>query len=87
MIDPKIMSLAQRLATSPHRYITDGQLVGFRARWGMSADDARRAAILADRIRRHQQAAEGRPNFHVVPVGLHEPIELQPRRKKRWRPG
>lgn len=86
MSDPKIMSLAQRLATSPHRYMTDAQLGAFRGPWGVSADNARKAAILADRIRRHQQAAEGRPNFHVVPVDLHEPIELQPRRKKRWRP-
>lgn len=78
MITPEIMTLAQRLATSRHRYISDQALSACIRQWSprLSLEDARRAAIVADRIRRHRQAEEGRPSFHVDLVPLDAPIEL-----------
>lgn len=93
MITPEIMTFAQRLATSRHRFITDQALSACMLQWGprLSLEDARRAAIVADRIRRHQQAEEGRPSFHIDLVPIDAPVELiRPikgqKRKARRRP-
>lgn len=93
MIPPELMTFAERLATSRHRFISDQALSACIRQWGprLSMEDARRAAIVADRIRRHKQAEEGRPSFHVdlvpvdAPVELIRPIKGQ-KRKARRRP-
>lgn len=93
MMTGEIMTFAQRLAASKHRFISDQALSACMRQWGprLSLEDARRAAILADRLRRHQQAEEGRPNFSVDLVPLDAPIELihpikSQKRKARRRP-
>jgi hypothetical protein len=57
-MSPAILQLAEKLATSRVRYLNDHQLGAYRSKAGVSFDDARRAAILADRLRRQRQAKD-----------------------------
>jgi hypothetical protein len=82
-MSPAIISLAEKLATGRGRYLSDQQLGAHRHKAGLSFDDARRAAVLADRIRRQKQAEERRNDFHVVPVSLDAPISLMDRKDRR----
>lgn len=78
-MSPAIVELAERLAGSHVRYASDQSLAGFGKGLGLRLDDCRRAAILADRMRRHRQEEEGKAE--AVPVDA--PIVLLSKTDKR----
>ncbi|TAV04035.1 hypothetical protein [Rhizobium ruizarguesonis] len=63
-----IIEIAERLATSRYRFITDMQIGTLRRKYGASRDEIRSAAILADRLRRQRQMDEQWNTFTVAPL-------------------
>lgn len=61
----RVRDIAERLASSKVRYITDLETGAYRRHYGATRDEVRAAAIMADRIRRQKQIAENRPTFAV----------------------
>ncbi|MGO7542205.1 hypothetical protein ACC680_26895 [Rhizobium ruizarguesonis] len=53
-----IIDIAESLAKSRYRFITDMQIGALRRKYGASRDEIRSAAILADRLRRQRQIDE-----------------------------
>jgi len=82
-MSPAILQLAEKLATGLGRYLNDQQLGAYRSKMGVSFDDARRAAIVADRLRRQRQAEELRNTFHAEPLPINAPIALMDRKDRR----
>ena len=78
-----VMALAQRLASSGKIHISDTALAGYARRFNVDPDDGRRAAIIADRIRRRRQLDEGRNTFSAAPLPINAPIELLDRKDRR----
>lgn len=79
-----VADLAEHLAAGRLRFLTDVQIGQFRRLHGLTRDEVRTAAILADRIRRRRQMAEASNSFRVdglveldAPVVL--PIEVKPK--------
>lgn len=82
-MSPPILTLAEKLATGRGRYLSDQQLGAYRHQAGLSFDDARRAAIVADRLRRQRQASECLNTFHAKPLPIDAPISLLDRKDRR----
>lgn len=60
------VDLAAKLANSTARFIDDRKLKHAGRNYGLDFDDARRAAIIADRLRRQQQLDESRPGLRIT---------------------
>jgi hypothetical protein len=73
----ELLPMAERLISSGARYVEPTRLSAFARNYGLSRDDARRAAILADRLRRLQQQSEPSETLRVRPVPLDAPVVLQ----------
>lgn len=82
----RVRQIADRLATSDVRFITDPQIGAFRRHYQASRDEVRAAAILADRMRRQAQMAQNSPTFavHAI-VGPEAPIALPAEKSARER--
>lgn len=82
-----VTELAEVLASGRYRFLTDMQIGTLRRLYGASRDDVRKAAILADRIRRQRQVDEGSNTFRVcglVPVEapIVLPVEVKGKRRR-----
>lgn len=84
----RIDELAERLAESPGRFLTEVQMGPYQRHHGFTRDEVRTAAVLADRIRRRRQLSEGISTFRVdglvdidAPVIL--PVKEKPKRARR----
>jgi hypothetical protein len=79
-----VVAIAEALASSKYRFLTDVQIGTLRRIHKASRDEIRAAAIVADRIRRQRQLAEGRAAFAVVtPVDPLDAIALPAEPKAR----
>jgi hypothetical protein len=79
-----IIDIAESLATSRYRFITDMQIGALRRKYGASRDEIRSAAILADRLRRQRQLDEPCNTFTVSPlIPPHAPIALPKEQRLR----
>jgi hypothetical protein len=76
----QIMTLAEGLAGGTGRYVDDKRLRAAGRKFGLSFDDARRAGIIADRLRRERQAADG---LLVEAVRIDAPIALLDHKDRR----
>lgn len=77
-----IQQIAEKLATSRYRFLTDVQIGTLRRQFDATRDEIRTAAIIADRIRRQRQADELGNGFRVEPqISPDAPIELKPERR------
>jgi hypothetical protein len=83
-------SVAEDLSTTRFRYLNDVQIGALRRKYGVTRDEVRSAAIMADRIRRHRQAEEQRNSFRLELVAIDAPIVLKAEQKpskrkhERW---
>lgn len=84
----RIEELAERLAESPGRFLTELQMGPYQRHHGFTRDEVRTAAVLADRIRRRRQLSEGISTFRVdglvdidAPIIL--PVKEKPKRARR----
>lgn len=91
---PKIREIAEKLAGGRYRFLSDIQIGSIRSRYNATRDEVRTAAIMADRIRRQRQLAEGRNSFGVTglveigaPIVLKEENASKPRRRKDFQGG
>jgi hypothetical protein len=75
-------SIAEDLSRTRFRFLNDVQIGALRRKYGLTRDEVRAAAIMADRIRRHRQAEEHGNSFRIELVSLHALIELQPKGKR-----
>jgi len=77
-----IFAIAQDLATSKLRFLTDVQIGTLRRKYSASRDEIRMAAIVADRLRRQRQLDNQWNTFTVSPqIPPDAPITL-PREQK-----
>ncbi|MBY5316152.1 hypothetical protein [Rhizobium leguminosarum] len=63
-----ITAIAESLAKSHYRFITDTQIGALRRKYSASRDEIRCAAILADRLRRQRQLDNQWNTFIVSPL-------------------
>lgn len=82
-MSPAILALADRLASAGKIHVSDQALAGYGRRFKVDFDDARKAAIVADRLRRQRQAAERRNGFHTEPLPPDAPIVLVDKKDRR----
>lgn len=61
----RVRHIAERLASSKVRFITDLEIGAYRRQYGATRDEVRAAAIMADRIRRQEQVTRNLPTFAV----------------------
>ena len=81
-----IKAMAEYLASSRFRFLTDIQIGTMRRKYDASRDEVRAAAVMADRIRRQRQLRENRTGFTVAPeIAPDAPIDL-PEEKDRKEP-
>lgn len=80
----RVVAIAETLASSKYRFLTDVQIGTLRRIHKASRDEIRAAAILADRIRRQEQLSQNRPTFavHAI-VGPEVPITLPAEKRIR----
>ncbi|MGO8104923.1 hypothetical protein AB9F46_31530 [Rhizobium leguminosarum] len=79
-----IIDIAESLAKSRYRFITDMQIGALRRKYGASRDEIRSAAILADRLRRQRQLDNQWNTFTVSPqIPADAPIVLPKERRLR----
>jgi hypothetical protein len=67
----QIMTLAEGLAGGTGRYVDDKRLRAAGRKFGLSFDDARRAGIIADRLRR-ERGSQVIPNHRIGSVAANQ---------------
>lgn len=64
----RIEAIAQKLASSRYRFLTNVQIGTLRRLHKASRDEIRAAAIMADRLRRQEQVGQMSPSFTVKAI-------------------
>ncbi|MBO9136904.1 hypothetical protein J5289_21665 [Rhizobium sp. B230/85] len=72
-----MLAIAEELSTTHRRHLNNYQISIVARQHGLTRDEARSAAIMADRIRRHRQAEEQRNCYQVELVPVDAPIVLK----------
>ncbi|EJC69360.1 hypothetical protein Rleg5DRAFT_5150 [Rhizobium leguminosarum bv. viciae WSM1455] len=79
-----LSAIAETLATSRFRFLTDIQIGALRRKYSASRDEIRSAAILADRLRRQRQLDNQWNTFTVSPqIPADAPIVLPKEKRLR----
>jgi hypothetical protein len=79
-----LSAIAETLATSRFRFLTDIQIGALRRKYNASRDEIRSAAILADRLRRQRQLDKHWNTFTVSPqIPPDAPIALPKEQRLR----
>ncbi|NEK36298.1 MULTISPECIES: hypothetical protein [Rhizobium] len=79
-----LSAIAETLATSRFRFLTDIQIGTLRRKYGATRDEIRSAAILADRLRRQRQLDNQWNTFTVSPqIPADAPIVLPKEQRLR----
>ena len=80
-----VQTIAEELASSRFRFLTDIQIGAMRRKYGASRDEVRSAAIVANRLRRQRQLQEGRLGFTISPqIAPDAPIHLPKEKLPKW---